>query len=243
MKKNFLLVALLACAVQVRAAQKVNANTMPEVDGRDRPIYNMVPSNPSGTPLPTPVPGGSNVVLNGISGGAATSYFDKLSTAAAVQMTPQPTILPTPTGGYASQNNQSTANAALSTISTYLGLLTGSYYRVSATSATGVTANAGVTRSLTHLAGTATGNFEFGMVGCAGVDAIYYYVHDGATPTAFFTANPSQGYKYTCGTTNIFQPKFSGARNTHVTIYASAAANLSATSATVSYEVLSKTAN
>ncbi len=85
MKKFLLLAGLLALAVTVYAVTMPSSQAKVTVD----PVtsigqWQVIPISPSGTPLPTPVPGGSNVTLNGISGVAATSYFDKLSANAGV---------------------------------------------------------------------------------------------------------------------------------------------------------------
>ncbi len=85
MKKFLLLAGLLALAVTVYAVTMPSSQAKVTVD----PVtsigqWQVIPISPSGTPLPTPVPGGSNVTLNGT---AATSYFDKLTTSAATATT------------------------------------------------------------------------------------------------------------------------------------------------------------
>lgn len=132
-----------------------------------------------------------------------------------------------------------TALAALTTTTALTANLSGAYLSVSTSTATGVTTNAAVTRSLTFVASAATGILDPNLVGCAGATTVYYRVHDGVTPPAYFTANPSQGSAFLCGTTELILPRrFMGA-NPHITFYA---AGLSATSATVSFELLSRTA-
>lgn len=129
--------------------------------------------------------------------------------------------------------------AGITMTAAMLQSLNGAYLDVSSTSATGVTTNAAVTRSLTFVASTSAGMLDLDIIGCAGATTVYYKVHDGVTPPAFYTTNPTQGSAFLCGTTHLIEPRrFMGA-NPHITFYA---AGLSATSATVSFGLLSRTA-
>ena len=120
-----------------------------------------------------------------------------------------------------------------------LGNMAGAYLDISRTSLTGITANAAVTRSLTFMAGTSTGIVMPDIIGCAGMTTGYYQIHDGVTPPAFFTANPSQGSSFLCGTSHYYEArKFLGA-SPHITVYAG---GLSFTSGTFSFGLLSRTA-
>lgn len=84
--KALLLSMLLSLSSQSFAAVG-DAVPLPSWKGRAAPngdvIVKMEQVNSTGTPIPTPSAGGSNVVLNGISGAAATSYYDKLTSSAA----------------------------------------------------------------------------------------------------------------------------------------------------------------
>lgn len=121
----------------------------------------------------------------------------------------------------------------------FLANMAGAYLDISRTSLTGITANAAVTRSLTFMAGTSSGIVVPDIIGCAGMTTGYYQIHDGVTPPAFFTANPSQGSSFLCGTSHYYEArKFLGA-SPHITVYAG---GLSFTSGTFSFGLLSRTA-
>ena len=83
----------LAAVAFFAMAFSAQAVTLQSIGSANTEVYNaravlkVTSVDPTGTPMPTPAAGGSNVVLNGISGSAATSYFDKLTTSAAAGAT------------------------------------------------------------------------------------------------------------------------------------------------------------
>lgn len=87
MKKILALLLVAFASASAHGAYITNGQDLldPSVSSNPARIIKVIPSNASGTPIPTPssVPGGSNVVLNGISGAAAISYYDKLTNSVA----------------------------------------------------------------------------------------------------------------------------------------------------------------
>lgn len=87
MKRFLSIFAGLALFAGILQAAVGDAVPLPSWKGRAAAngdvIVKMEAVNSTGTPVPTPSAGGSNVVLNGISGAAATAYYDKLTSSSA----------------------------------------------------------------------------------------------------------------------------------------------------------------
>ncbi len=203
MKKILLALALVFSANLAAISNSAPSGNafVPTVNGYGRwPVYSV---DPSGTPLPTPAAGGSNVTLNGISGAAATSYYDKLTASAVAGST---------AAGQASLLTvQQGAAGSLTLVATALGAYPHSAYIYGGAgqpaSSTVRTISTAVTQiQITRTAGSDNPtNVYAGATPTAGT-ILYAFTNTGVTPTsdAFY-------WSYTNGTTPITPQPCTGA--------------------------------
>ena len=183
MKKSILAAVLMLATVAAHAVTMPSSQAKVTVDpATSIGTWQTVPTNPSGTPQPTPFPGGQQTVLNGISGTAATSYFDKLTTSAAAGATAakQDTA-------FGSQTTTAATDIYTNPSKITFGARSVGWVSLSQTAYTGLTPNATVTFNVTTTAASsAYTNYMVKITVESGVTSMRsVFCHSVAAPAGF----------------------------------------------------------